>query len=104
MGFTLDLSVFENGLDALESFEKLLEDDSALPSLIFVDLNMPVMAGWDFMGEFTKLIPSPTDMPEIYVMTSSIDVKDLETAKTYGLEAHYLIKPVSAGILEGILS
>jgi len=103
-GFKPDLSIFENGLDALENFEKLIKDDSVLPSLIFVDLNMPVMDGWDFMGEFIKLIPMPTDMLKIYVMTSSIDAKDLETAKTFGLEGHYLIKPVAADVLEGILS
>ncbi|WP_373519717.1 response regulator [Pricia sp.] len=98
-----DLSIFENGLDALENFEKLLENDSELPSLIFIDLNMPVMDGWDFMGEITKLIPAQEDMPEIYIMTSSIDIRDLDKAKTYGLETNYLIKPVSADVLEGIL-
>ncbi len=103
IGFTPDLSIFENGLDALENFKKLLEDGTKLPSLIFIDLNMPVMDGWDFMGEFTKLIPPQENMPEVFVMTSSIDVKNIEKAKTYGLEANYLIKPVSADVLEGIL-
>ncbi|SDE95854.1 Response regulator receiver domain-containing protein [Pricia antarctica] len=103
IGFTPDLSVFENGLEALEKFEKLLENGSELPSLIFIDLNMPVMDGWDFMEEFTKLIPSQKDMPEIYIMTSSMDFKDVEKAKTYGLEDNYLIKPISKEVLEGIV-
>lgn len=98
-----ELSIFENGLDALENFEKLLENNSELPSLIFIDLNMPVMDGWDFMGEFTKLIPSQKDIPEIYIMTSSIDIKDVEKAKIYGLETHYLVKPISKEVLEGIV-
>ncbi len=98
-----DLLLFENGLDALEHFEKLLENNSELPSLIFIDLNMPVMDGWDFLGEFTKLKPSQKDLPEIYIMTSSIDTKDVEKAKIYGLETNYLIKPVSADVLEGIV-
>lgn len=101
--FTTNLSIFENGLDALEDFERLLENGSELPSLIFIDLNMPVMDGWDFMGEFTKLRPRQKDRPEIYIMTSSIDMKDVEKAKAYGLEANYLIKPVSADVLEGIV-
>ncbi len=103
LGFTPDLSVFENGLDALEEFEKLLENDSELPSLIFIDLNMPVMDGWDFMLEFTKLMSSKKYMPEIFIMTSSMDFKDVEKAKTYGLEANYLIKPIYKEVLEGIL-
>lgn len=99
-----ELSVFQNGLDALENFEACLKNGSPLPALIFIDLNMPVMDGWDFMGEFTKIIPSRDDMPEIYIMTSSIDIKDLEKAKIYGLEANYLIKPVLKEVLEEILS
>lgn len=103
IGFTPNLSVFDNGRDALEKFEKLLESGSELPSLIFIDLNMPVMGGWDFMGEFTKLMPSQKDRPEIYIMTSSMDIKDVEKAQSFGLEANYLIKPVSADILGRIV-
>ena len=103
IGFKSEISVFENGLDALENFEELLEEDTSLPSILFIDLNMPVMDGWDFVEEFTKRIPSKTSMPEIYIMTSSVDTKDIETAKTFGLETHYLIKPVSANVLDGIL-
>ncbi len=103
IGFTPDLSVFENGLEALEKFEKLLENGSELPSLIFIDLNMPVMDGWDFMEEFTTLMASKKDMPEIYIMTSSMCIKDAERAKSFGLETNYLIKPISADVLEGIV-
>ncbi|HEA23553.1 MAG TPA: response regulator [Pricia antarctica] len=102
IGFTPELSIFENGLDALENFEELLEEDTSLPSILFIDLNMPVMDGWDFVEELTKLKTSDMSMPEIYIMTSSVDTNDIETAKTYGLETHYLIKPVSAKILESI--
>lgn len=102
MGFTPDLSVFENGLDALEKFEKLVDNDSELPSLIFIDLNMPVMDGWDFMAEFTKMMASKKYMPAIFIMTSSMDSMDVEKAKTFGLEANYLIKPISKEVLEGI--
>jgi len=104
IGFTANLSIFENGLDALENFEKLLQEGLDLPSLIFIDLHMPVMDGWDFMGEFIKLLPSKKDRPEIFIMTSSIAVKDIEKAKAFGMEANYLIKPVSKEALEEILS
>ncbi len=103
IGFTANLSIFENGLDALENFGQLLEDGSDLPTLIFIDLNMPVLDGWGFMDEFTKLLPTEKKRPKIFIMTSSIDVRDIEKAKTFGLEANYLIKPVSVDDLHGIL-
>lgn len=104
VGFTTEVLTFENGLDALENFGQLIEDGSELPSLIFIDLNMPVMGGWDFMEEFTKILPPQTDMPKIYIMTSSIGMRDMEKAKTFGLEDNYLIKPVSGDILAGIFA
>lgn len=103
VGFTTELTTFENGLDALENFGQRIEDGTELPSLLFIDLNMPIMDGWDFMEEFTKSLPNDTVLPEIFIMTSSIDVRDLERAETFGLEGNYLVKPVSSEVLEGLL-
>ncbi len=102
IGFSTELSIFENGLDALENFRQLLEKGLELPSLLFIDVNMPAMGGWDFMGEFIKLLPSKKNMPKIFIMSSSVDSRDMKMAKTFGLEANYLAKPVSKDILEQI--
>ena len=95
IGQTSELSIYENGQDAIEAFDAALKSQQPLPSILFVDLNMPVMDGWDFLDDFSKSVSNRNDWPEIYIMTSSLDVNDLEKAKIYGLEAHYLIKPVS---------
>lgn len=96
--------IYENGLDALENFAQRIKDGAEIPSLIFIDLNMPVMGGWDFMEEFTKVLPYKKNMPKIFIMTSSIDLRDMEKATAYGLESNYLIKPVSGDVLKGILA
>ena len=101
--FTPKLSTFEHGLDALEHFGKLLEEGAELPCLIFMDLNMPVIDGWNFMDEFKELLPNQKNRPEVYIMTSSMDARDVEKAKSYGLEGHYLIKPVSPDVLREIV-
>jgi len=104
IGFSNDISVFENGLDAFEKFEQQIKDESSLPSVIFIDLNMPVMDGWGFLAEFTKIYPEEKQLPEIFIMTSSIDLKDNEKAKRYGLEGSYLVKPVTSDVLERIMA
>lgn len=104
IGFTTDILIYENGLDALEDFAQRIKDGAEIPSLIFIDLNMPVMGGWDFMAEFNKVLPSKKNMPNIFIMTSSIDLRDMEKATAFGLESNYLIKPVSGDVLEGILA
>jgi len=103
-GISQTISVFENGLDAFENFEEQIKNGSSVPSLLFIDLNMPVMDGWDFLEEFTKIYPEEKEMPTIFIMTSSIDLKDVEKAKTYNLEEHYLLKPVTSDILKHILA
>lgn len=104
IGISKNVLVFENGLDAFENFDLQIKNGLNLPSLIFVDLNMPVMDGWEFLTEFTKIYPKEKEMPIIFIMTSSIDVKDVEKAKAYNLEGHYLLKPVTSDVLKRILA
>lgn len=99
----LDPEVFENGLDALEDFERRTSEGQPLPTLIFVDLNMPIISGWEFMDEFNRTYPSKNTCPEIFIMSSSIDPNDQEKVKAYGLEGHYLTKPVDRGALKKVL-
>lgn len=104
LGLSKNISVFENGLDAIERFEQIIKNGSRLPSLIFVDLNMPVMDGWHFLEEFFEMHPSGKESPLIFIMSSSIDVKDLEKAKSHDLEECYLVKPVTSDVLKRILT
>ncbi|MBC6997731.1 response regulator [Cytophaga sp. FL35] len=92
--------VFENGQDAIDEFEELIEGNQPLPSVIFIDLNMPIMNGWEFVEEFKRIHPSEKTTPLILIMSSSIDPADAEKAKSYGLDDNYLSKPVSKEILE----
>ncbi|PKA98028.1 response regulator receiver domain-containing protein [Flavobacteriaceae bacterium MAR_2009_75] len=100
----LNIAIFENGEDALEGFELRSNNGEKLPSLIFVDLNMPIMNGWDFLDEFTETYPERETWPDIFIMSSSINPEDYEKAKTYNLEKNYLTKPVDKKLLEKVFS
>ena len=52
--FTKDLIVFENGEDALNYFKPIMDDPDAIPDVILLDINMPIMDGWQFLDEFRK--------------------------------------------------
>lgn len=99
----IDLLVYENGYDAFVAIKEKLEAGEEIPSPLFVDLNMPVMDGWDFIKEMRNLLPKEAERPEMYIMTSSIDVKDMERAKKIDLGSNYLIKPVAPEVFEGLL-
>jgi CheY-like chemotaxis protein len=101
--FCNSFMVFHNGEEAIQKLRPILESNGdSLPDVILLDLNMPVMDGWEFLDEFIK-IPSPKEIT-IYIVTSSIDPHDIERAKDYDKISNYLIKPISSEKLHQIVS
>ncbi|MDQ7918564.1 response regulator [Mesonia sp. MT50] len=69
--------------------------------MILLDLSMPVMDGWQFLDEFTKV--KIEKKITIYIVSSSIDPMDYERAKSYNDIQNYIIKPVQTEDLKSIL-
>ncbi len=101
-GFCNNVIVFNNGRDALENFKAIISVNEKLPDVILLDLNMPVMDGWQFLDEFVK-IPTPQQIL-IYIVTSSIDPDDVNRTKIYDLVTNYIVKPITIDVLKGILN
>lgn len=99
-----NLIIFKNGKEALDHFRPILENknQNSLPDIIFLDLNMPVMDGWEFLGEFVKIKNNFNKRITLYVVSSSIDPNDLERAKSFSLVTDYLIKPIEMKKFEKI--
>lgn len=99
-----NLLIFKNGLEALEYFKVILSNmsEEKLPDIIFLDLNMPIMDGWEFLGEFIKIKNNFDKKITLYVVSSSIDPRDLERAKSFNLVTDYLIKPIELKKFEKI--
>ncbi|ETZ20868.1 hypothetical protein N824_29715 [Pedobacter sp. V48] len=72
-----------------------------LPDVILLDLNMPVIDGWQFLDAFSQLELSRN--VRIYLASSSIDVVDHTKARQYKTVSNFLIKPLRASDLQGIL-
>jgi CheY-like chemotaxis protein len=88
-----DLMVCNNGKEAFDKLSAMIKEEKQLPEVIFLDLNMPIWNGWQFLDEFAK---TPiTKETIIYILTSSNSPDDLSRADKYNLQAHYLIKPIS---------
>ena len=92
--FCRDFIVYKNGKEAVDDLiPKILSRDGVLPDVILLDLNMPIMDGWQVLDELVKVpIEQKT---KIYIVSSSVDTTDLERAKTYSLVSNYIVKPFS---------
>jgi CheY-like chemotaxis protein len=73
----------------------LLENTEALPNIIFLDINMHIMTGWEFLKWFEKWAAAlKIDIP-VYVLSSSLSVEDAEKSKKYNYVRGYITKPIT---------
>lgn len=103
--FTSQVVTAENGEVAIQYLEKqeTIEENlkSDLPLLILLDLNMPVMDGWEFLEQFSKtLYPKYYQRAKIILLSSSIDPNDIERSKSFEMVADFLPKPLTREMLE----
>lgn len=91
----LDILSFKNGKEAIDEFKKRLEEKDTLPNIILLDINMPIMDGWEFMDEITLLKNQINEGIHIYIVSSSIAVEDKNKAKNYSEIIDYLVKPLN---------
>ncbi|WP_291119717.1 response regulator [Flavobacterium sp. UBA6135] len=102
--FGKEIIFAQNGQEALDLFEKLKEDNlkgtTQVPQLVFLDLNMPVMNGWDFIEKFSLDSNSAFKNTKIIILSSTIDPADFNRAKQYNIVSHFLSKPITVEMLE----
>ncbi|TXC85374.1 response regulator [Luteibaculum oceani] len=94
--------VFESGPDALEALHNLDFDDSS-PLVVFLDINMPFMDGWEFLQKLTNFSSSITEKLHIEMLSSSIFHNDREKAASNNLIKGYIVKPLSEENLKQVL-
>lgn len=76
------------------SFFENKDNSELLPDVIFLDINMPIMNGWQFLDEFKKMQNSIDKNITIYLVSSSFDDRDISRSKDYAEVTDYIIKPV----------
>ena len=95
-GLANHIQSFYNGQDALSYLKDEKNNTTEeLPDLIFLDINMPVMNGWEFLEEYQKLHPNLPKPMHVYVVSSSVDYSDMQRSRSYKEVSDYLVKPVN---------
>lgn len=100
--FSKEIITAQNGEEALHHFNtlKYTKSKANKPELIFLDLNMPVMGGWEFLEHFTSSAYTEFNTAKVIVLSSTIDPEDLAKAKKYPIIIDFLSKPITQPMLE----
>ncbi|MCF8253650.1 MAG: response regulator [Bacteroidia bacterium] len=96
--FCEEVITAENGEDAINYLNAqfdLPESERKLPDLIFLDLNMPVMDGWEFLEEYGKNLATKLNHVPIFILTSTVDPEDAERASFEPLVMGFVNKPLT---------
>ncbi|WP_062055425.1 response regulator [Aquimarina longa] len=93
--------IYRNGKEALDALSSLISANEKLPDIILLDLNMPILDGWQFLERFVK-VPVPKKVI-IYIVSSSVDPKDVLRAKSYAMVSNYIVKPITMDKLMSVL-
>ena len=103
-GLAEKIYVCSNGEEAYHFLEANRNNPDALPDLILLDVNMPVMNGWEFLHAFKNIQSSAVKDIPIYIVTSSVNDADINYSQQFSNVHDYIVKPLVKEKLCAILN
>jgi CheY-like chemotaxis protein len=106
--FSKEIITAQNGEEAVDYFNNLKLNNLDVPiknypKLVFLDLNMPIMDGWDFLDHFsTEEYTAYFKDTKVIVLSSTIDPEDINKSKTYPMVIDFISKPITKEVLENL--
>lgn len=92
---------FTDGYKAIQYLKKA--SDEELPHVLFIDVFMPLMDGWEILEQLEPIMEKKQWSPSIYILTSSVSNKDREMARTQQYMKAFLNKPMNLKRMKPIL-
>ena len=97
-----DIVTCSSGEEGIQACFNSVEENDRLPDIIFLDLVMDGMNGWDFLENLQNLFKEH-ELPSVYVLSAFTNATDRTIAKRHGMISGYVDKPLSRSYLEKIL-
>ncbi len=99
-----DINTCLNGVEGINFILERLDKQDQIPDIIFLDINMPVMNGWEFLDEYEKIKDQINKQVVINMLSSSVYNDDISKAETYTTVDKFLSKPLTIDKIKNIYS
>ena len=92
-----------NGENALRYLQNIIETPTEIyPEIILLDLNMPIMNGWEFLENYERQFASLFSSTKIIVLSSTIDPEDVQKSEEFSTVLTFISKPITVDSLRKI--
>ena len=103
LNLQIEPKFFLSANEALNHLSQIDNSEKVDPEIIFVDINMPVASGWDFVREYTNTFFTPQRKQCIIMFSSLITPDDVKKASEYEVIFDLVEKPLSVTLLKVVL-
>jgi len=90
-----NVMIFSNGQEALDHLNSVIGEPHLIPEVILLDINMPVMDGWEFLNAFGNTHGKLGRNVKVYLVSSSNDPEDWKRASEIRELTGFIIKPIT---------
>jgi len=98
-----DVVTFLDPIQGFNYIAKTFDSDKERNAILFLDINMPVMNGWEFLERYETLADTVKSRIRVYILSSSVDKRDIERARTNKNVVHYLVKPLTRETIKQVM-